>query len=39
MRANVLHDHLVQYCQGLNLYGNIDELAVLVRDGAVMKHV
>ncbi len=35
--AKVLHDPLVQYSPGLNLYGNIDELAVLVRGGAVLK--
>ncbi len=35
MRAKVLHDPLVQYSRGLNLYGNIDELAVLARGGAV----
>ncbi len=37
VRAKVLHDPLVQYSRGLNLYGNIDKLAVLVRGGAVLK--
>ncbi len=35
MCAKVLRDPLVQYYQGLNWYGNIDELAALVRGGAV----
>ncbi len=35
MRAKVLRDPLVQYYQSLNWYGNIDELAALVRGGAV----
>ncbi len=33
MCAKVLHDPLIQYSRGLNLYGNIDELAVLERGG------
>ncbi len=35
MCAKVLHDPLVQYYQSLNWYGNIEELAALVRGGAV----
>ncbi len=38
VRAKVLRDPLVQYSQGLNWYGNIDELAVLARGGAILKH-
>ncbi len=38
MRAKVLRDPLVQYSRGLNWYSNIDELAVLARGGAVLKH-
>ncbi len=37
VRAKVPRDPLVQYSQVLNWYGNIDELAVLARGGAVLK--
>ncbi len=37
VRAKVLHDPLVQYSRGLNLYGNIDKLAVLVKGGSILK--
>ncbi len=39
VRAKVRSDPLVQYSWGLNWYSNIDELAVLARGGAVLKHV
>ncbi len=35
VHAKVLHNPLVQYSQGLDWYGNIDELAVLARGGVV----
>ncbi len=37
VRAEVLRNSLIQYSRGLKLYGNIDELAVLVRGGAILK--
>ncbi len=33
----ILHNPLVQYSRGLNWFGNIDELAVLARGGAILK--